>query len=230
MQVEGWFDYNHAALPSTPPHKTPNLTPVQNGDVWRMDGRPLLARWTTDFDCGRETGWWYTILDRPFDIAALKSKRRNEINKGLKNFDVRRVDPRDYAEDFYRVTAAAFAVYPAEYRPPAGAIAPELAADFRQLVLHGVAFASRPHELLMSQPDRFSPAWWRKRIAGLRPLCTRFRHHIPPGHRGQVFRCYLKDCGIKLKYFWRFLSGSKDPVLRQYLNRQKRSADYLSRH
>lgn len=120
--------------------------------------------------------------------------------------------------------------YPAEYRPPAGAIAPELAADFRQLVLHGVAFASRPHELLMSQPDRFSPAWWRKRIAGLRPLCTRFRHHIPPGHRGQVFRCYLKDCGIKLKYFWRFLSGSKDPVLRQYLKRQKRIADYLSRH
>ena len=56
-------------------------------------------------------------MDRPFDIAALKSKRRNEINKGLKNFDVRRVDPRDYAEDFYRVTAAAFAVYPAEYRP-----------------------------------------------------------------------------------------------------------------
>ena len=117
MQVEGWYDYNHAAVPSTPPHKAPNLAPVQSGDIWRMDGRPLLARWTTDFDCGRETGWWYTTLDRPFDIAALKSKRRSEINKGLKNFDVHLVDPRDYAEDFYRVTVAAFAAYPAQYRP-----------------------------------------------------------------------------------------------------------------
>lgn len=117
MNIKGWSYYNHAALPDTPPHAPVNTAPVESGDIWKLDGRPLLARWTSDFDCGHETAWWYTILDRPFDIAELKSKRRNEINKGRKNFTVRRVDPREYAEAFFRVTAAAFAAYPAAYRP-----------------------------------------------------------------------------------------------------------------
>ena len=111
--------YNHAAIPATAPNEVPDMCPIKSGDIWKMtsNGTPLLARWTTDFDCGYETNWWYVIKDKPFDIGALKAKRRYEINKGIKNFDVKIIDPCEYKEELYLVQVAAFSVYPAKYRP-----------------------------------------------------------------------------------------------------------------
>ena len=80
-------------------------------------GTPLLARWTTDWDCGYETNWWYVIKDNSFDAASLKAKRRYEITKGIKNFEVKRINPEAYAEELYSVQVAAFSAYPPKYRP-----------------------------------------------------------------------------------------------------------------
>lgn len=113
-----WTYYNHAMIPSTPPNITPDLTPLKDGTIWRLDKRrSLLARWTTDFDCGKETNWWYVIADKPFNLQSLKAKRRYEINKGLNNFEVHKINPIDYAEDIYEVQVAAFSAYPEKYRP-----------------------------------------------------------------------------------------------------------------
>lgn len=117
MQTEKWRYYNHAAIPTVAPNKTPDCTLIENGNVWEMEGAPLLARWTTDFDCGFETNWWYVIKDEPFDIDALKAKRRYEINKGIKNFDVKIINPCEYKEELFRVRVAAFSAYPEKYRP-----------------------------------------------------------------------------------------------------------------
>ena len=118
MEIDGWKYYNHAAIPTTAPHETPNMLPIENNNIWKMGERiPLLARWTTEFDCNRETNWWYVIKDTPFDINSLKAKRRYEINKGLKNFHVKTIDPANYAEDIYNVQIAAFSAYPKKYRP-----------------------------------------------------------------------------------------------------------------
>ncbi len=87
-----------------------------SGKVWG-GGEPLLARWTTDWDCGYETNWWYVIKDEPFDINSLKSKNRYYVNKGCKYFDVKLIDPRDYKEQLYNVQVAAFSAYPKKYRP-----------------------------------------------------------------------------------------------------------------
>lgn len=120
MEINGWQYYNHAAIPTCAPHETPDLTPVKSGAIWKLSGRPLLARWTTDFDCGRETSWWYVIKDTPFDISQLKAKRRYEINKGIKNFRVSRLrTPQDYASEIADVQAEAFSAYPEKYRPVA---------------------------------------------------------------------------------------------------------------
>ena len=89
--IEGWKYYNHAAIPTTPPHKAPNMEPVNNGEIWKIKGA-LLARWTSDFDCDSETSFWYVILDHPFNLSSIKAKRRYEINKGLKNYHVEVVD------------------------------------------------------------------------------------------------------------------------------------------
>ena len=117
MEIKGWKYYNHAAFPDMPPYKSPDLSVVESGEIWSLDGSPLLARWTSDFDKLDGGDWWYVIKDTPFDIAALKSKRRYEINKGIKNFDVRLIDPREYKEKLYEIQVASFAEYPEKYRP-----------------------------------------------------------------------------------------------------------------
>lgn len=117
MEIKGWTCYNHAALSTAAPHEAPDTRPVESGEIWKLSGKPLMARWTTDYDCGRETQWWYEIKDAPFDPAELKAKRRYEISKGEKNFRVCRIDPAEYAEALCEVQTAAFAVYPKKYRP-----------------------------------------------------------------------------------------------------------------
>ncbi len=81
---------------------------------------PLLARWTTDFDCGHETNWWYVIKDTPFEIETLKAKRRYEINKGKRNFIVKEIIPCDYPDELYQITVAAYSQWPEKYRPQIG--------------------------------------------------------------------------------------------------------------
>lgn len=117
--VDGWKYYNHAMIPTTAPHEIPDLTPIKSGSIWDglREGMPLLARWTSDFDCGYETGWWYCIKDTPFDISKLNSKKRYEINKGKKNFDVRVIDPAKYKNALFEIQVAAYSAYPKKYRP-----------------------------------------------------------------------------------------------------------------
>lgn len=118
MDIEGWRYYNHAAVPACAPHEMPDLTPIKKGTVWRIRGGiPLLARWTVDWDCGYETGWWYVIKDTPFDINAMKSKRRYEVNKGNKFFEIIKINPVQYADDLLRLTIAAYSGWPEKYRP-----------------------------------------------------------------------------------------------------------------
>ena len=117
MEIKGWMYYNHAMLPTCAPHEKPNLEPVLDGSFWRRGGKALLARWTTEFDCGHATEWWYVIKDTPFDSSALKAKRRYEITKGNRNFEVRVINPVEYEEEICQVYKAALADYPAKYRP-----------------------------------------------------------------------------------------------------------------
>ena len=117
MEIPGWKYYNHAAISAAAPHEEVDLAPIIDGSIWNLDGSPILARWTSDFDCGKETNWWYLIKDDPFDINILKAKRRYEINKGLKSFRAERINPREYVRELYEVREASFSAYPVKYRP-----------------------------------------------------------------------------------------------------------------
>lgn len=118
MKIDGWEYYNHAAIPTTAPHENSNIHPIEDGSIWNIDGgTPLLARWTSNFDCEHETHWWYIIKNTPFNISELKAKRRYEITKGIRNFDVRIISPHEYSEELYAVQIAAFSAYPQKYRP-----------------------------------------------------------------------------------------------------------------
>lgn len=114
-----WRYYNHAILPNCAPHELVNGDDTKKKDFWKVHGGGIavLARWTTDFDCGYETEWWYVIKDEPFDISKLKAKRRYEINKGKKNFTIKRIVPEDYGYEILEVTKSSWARYSEKYRP-----------------------------------------------------------------------------------------------------------------
>lgn len=116
--IDGWRYYNHAVIPTCAPHEEPNMVPIKDGSIWKaFEGKPLLARWTSNWDSKEETNWWYIIKDTPLDISLLKAKRRYEINKGIKNFSTQRINPVDYADELFRITVAAWEEWPIKYRP-----------------------------------------------------------------------------------------------------------------
>lgn len=41
MQIDGWKYYNHAAVPITAPHETPNIAPIEDGSIWKSGGGGL---------------------------------------------------------------------------------------------------------------------------------------------------------------------------------------------
>lgn len=113
-----WQYYNHAIIPNCPPHEMPDLTSVKDRSIWKTAKTAFLVRYTSDYDCKFPTKWWYVIKDTPFDINSLKAKRRYEINKGIRNFDVIRLNnPSEFAADLCEIQIEAFSVYPKKYRP-----------------------------------------------------------------------------------------------------------------
>lgn len=55
-----WTRYNGALLPTLPPDKELCLTKQQIKKCVK-DYNAVFARWTSDFDCGHETEWWFCI-------------------------------------------------------------------------------------------------------------------------------------------------------------------------
>ena len=41
MQINGWYYYNHAAIPTTAPHEIPDISPIADGSIWKIGGGVL---------------------------------------------------------------------------------------------------------------------------------------------------------------------------------------------
>lgn len=111
MRIEGWKYYNHAAIPTCAPHEEPNLTPIKTGEIWKLSGKPLLARWTTDFDCKKETNWWYTVRFAPFSLEQLSRSSRKHIRQALKKCCAKRISVAENLDALYKVYYSAFEKY-----------------------------------------------------------------------------------------------------------------------
>jgi len=108
-----WRYYNHALLPICAPNGEADIKILKNKNFWKAfkPNRPLFACWTTHFDCKYPTGWWYCILDKPFEFTALSSNRRTKINQATKNFDVRIIEIKEYAEQMFDIHKSAWQTY-----------------------------------------------------------------------------------------------------------------------
>lgn len=119
IMSNGWKYYKHALLPTSAPHENVDTEKIKNGKIWRgkWKGTPLFARWTSNWDCGKETQWWYCLKDTSFDIEKIKAKYRYYIRKGERNFNVIRINPLECVDDLFEVQKRAFSAYPITYRP-----------------------------------------------------------------------------------------------------------------
>ncbi len=112
MTIKGWEYYNHAAIPTAAPHENPDLAALHDKSIWKIDGGlPLLARWTTDFDCGYETNWWYVIKDTPFDFDEISAKERKMIRQALNKSSARMILMCEHTRELYRVFLTAYKKY-----------------------------------------------------------------------------------------------------------------------
>lgn len=111
----GWIYYNHAVITTTAPHEEPNLQPLWNGSVWNLRSsrgeKPLLARYTSDYDCGKDTGFWFIVKDAPFVMEDLSKKYQKHILKALERCEVRLIDAVSEFEDIYEVYKSAVENY-----------------------------------------------------------------------------------------------------------------------
>ena len=120
MESREWLYYNHAFVSALPPHQTPDTSVLHSRRFWRSSGgRALFATWTDGFDCGSETEWWYCICDKPFDMQALKSKRRNVVKNALKYCTVQIGDPLEHEEALFAAYTEAQRSYAAVNRQEA---------------------------------------------------------------------------------------------------------------
>ena len=120
MKDYGWKYYNRALIPNCAPDEIPNVEFIMDISNWkkiRGGTKALLSRFTTDFDCKKETEFWYCVKDQKFDISELNSKKRYEINKGNKNFEIKRINAEEYKNDLLEIQIKAFLAYPEKYRP-----------------------------------------------------------------------------------------------------------------
>lgn len=117
MTDNRWIYYDRALIPAFP--ETDKFDCITYNEAVRESNadKPLFVLYPVDFDCGYPTEWWYTINDKGYDIASLSAKRRYEINKGSKNFVVKKIDPKNYIDEIVEIEKRSFDVYPVEYRP-----------------------------------------------------------------------------------------------------------------
>lgn len=101
MMADGWKYYKHALIPTCAPHEKVNTDISFDKKFWKLNKSVLFVRYTTNFDCKDETHWWYCIKDTPINLDDMKAKKRYEITRGLKNFNVKKINPLQYGEQLF---------------------------------------------------------------------------------------------------------------------------------
>ena len=98
FDLSKWKYYQNSIIPSTPPHDAPYLSKEGKKELFKKYKKALFIRWYSHFDCKEKTEWWYVIKDTSYDIQNLKAKRRYEITKARKFFEVKKISALEYKE------------------------------------------------------------------------------------------------------------------------------------
>jgi hypothetical protein len=108
--MTNWRKYNGALIPDQPPH-----IEIDDSDSLIKkkisDNNVFFARWTSDFDCDKETNFWHVIQDTPLEINDYSPKTRNQIRRSLKKCNVKKVKKEEIIKFGYNSYYSAFQKY-----------------------------------------------------------------------------------------------------------------------
>lgn len=106
-----WKEYNKVIVPDVEPKKV-ELSGEDNRKILFNKYRSsLMIRYTSNFDTPEETAWWYCIKDDAFSLENLKSKNRNVVNKGIREFETRTIDTLQYVDQMLEILNSHFNTY-----------------------------------------------------------------------------------------------------------------------
>jgi len=103
-----WRKYNGSLISNRAPHIDSNS---ENISLLLIKEKAFLARWVTDFDCKRETEFWYIICDKNKGIEEYSVNTRSKIKRGLKNCEVKKIAKQELIVNAYEVYEKAFSKY-----------------------------------------------------------------------------------------------------------------------
>jgi len=105
-----WKKYRGVLIPASPlPCDSFHFKEGEARNLIKRARVPFI-RWTSDFTDG-PTEWWWIISRPPFSLEILSSKLRNQIRRGLKNCEIRKIDALWLAEFGYTCYSKAFQRY-----------------------------------------------------------------------------------------------------------------------
>jgi hypothetical protein len=108
--MTNWRKYNGALIPDQPPH-----VEIDDSDSLIKKkisaNNAFFARWTSNFDCNKETNFWYVICDIPLEFKDYSLNTRSKIKRGLNHCTVRKMSLQDLLADGYKVYKSAFERY-----------------------------------------------------------------------------------------------------------------------
>lgn len=109
---EKFIYYNNSLLPNCLDVETISFTKEELDAAFKKHKKALFFLYTTNYDCGFDTEWYYIINNRGFDKINVSSKnykrKKNVINN---NVLCRIIDPIIYKEEIKRVSALAISDY-----------------------------------------------------------------------------------------------------------------------
>ena len=115
--TDHWRKYQGALMWNGIPHEA---SPSQ-GEALRAlkEQGGMFARWTSNWDCGFQTEWWYCICDNYTPIENLTAKQRYRVNKGLRLCQIVHMQKGSETlfKAIYELVKASFEDYPKAYRP-----------------------------------------------------------------------------------------------------------------
>lgn len=107
--MSDFYLYRHAWRFDGPHHKEPRLEEHEWRALLRKDG--LLVRNTYDFDCQKETEFWYVIKDRFEGFGELSPRVRNKIRHAYQFFDYQIVPYERFEKEVFPILEDTFAHY-----------------------------------------------------------------------------------------------------------------------
>ncbi len=111
-----WRLYQKMLISAVSPHLQEKIDGDEIKEVFRLN-KPLLIRWSTDWDMDIKSAWWYVIKDEFRGFDELKSKMRNQVRKGLKNCRVEKISKEFLTENGYEIYRQAMSSYKTYLKP-----------------------------------------------------------------------------------------------------------------